>query len=316
LDLTRSKIARVKLPLSERKRMRKDIIFKSKGLSCAGWLYLPENIKAGQKAPAIVMAHGHSAVKEQYLAPFAARFAASGFVTLVFDYRYWGASEGEPRCQLFPLEQVEDYRNAITWISEQPEVDPARIGLWGSSYSGGIIAYVASIDKRVKALVGQVPGVISLDERRALNPARWDATSELLLRDRVQRYRTGAVNYMKVVTQEDEPCSLAGKEAYDFFMASRAVAPNWQNRITCESVEKMREFDAGRLIHWIAPAALLMIPAERDYLIPIGAVKAAYERAREPKGMLSLPVGHFEVYFEPWLSRSAGAAVDWFKKYL
>jgi fermentation-respiration switch protein FrsA (DUF1100 family) len=99
-------------------------------------------------------------------------------------------------------------------------------------------------------------------------------------------------------------------------MASREVAPTWRNQITFESVEKMREFDAGRLIHWVAPAALLLIPAEKDYLIPIDAVKAAYQRAREPKGMLSLPVGHFEVYFEPWLSKSAGAAVEWFRKYL
>lgn len=296
--------------------MRKNITFKSKGLNCAGWLYVPDNLKAGEKAPAIVMAHGHSAVKEQYLAPFAERFAAAGFVTLVFDYRWWGASEGEPRCQLFPLEQVEDYRNAITWVSEQPEVDPARIGLWGSSYSGGIIVYVATFDKRVKALVGQVPAVISLDERRALNPTRWDAVGELLLHDRINRYHTGAVNYVKVVTLENEPCSLAGKEAYDFFIASQRVAPNWRNRITFESVEKMREFDAGRLIHWVAPAALLLIPAEKDYLLPLSVVQAAYERAREPKGLLPLPVGHFEVYFEPWLSKSAGAAVDWFKKYL
>jgi uncharacterized protein len=296
--------------------MRKDITFKSKGLNCAGWLYLADDLNKGQKAPAIVMAHGHSAVKEQYLAPFAERFAAAGFATLVFDYRWWGSSEGEPRCQLFPLEQVEDYRNAITWVSDQPAVDPKRIGLWGSSYSGGIITYVATFDKRVRALVGQVPAVISLDDRRNMNPARWDAAGEMLLKDRIERYRTGAVNYMKVVTADNEPCSLAGKEACDFFMASRGVAPTWQNRITYESVEKMREFDAARLIHWVSPAALLLIPAEKDYLLPIDAVKTAYDRANEPKGIVPLPVGHFEVYFEPWLSIAAGAAVDWFKRYL
>jgi fermentation-respiration switch protein FrsA (DUF1100 family) len=296
--------------------MRKDITFKSKGLNCAGWLYVPDELKKGQKAPAIVMAHGHSAVKEQYLAPFAERFAAAGYVTLVFDYRFWGSSEGEPRCQLFPLEQVEDYRNAITWVSEQPEVDPKRIGLWGSSYSGGIIVYVATFDKRVKALVGQVPAVISLDDRRNMNPGRWDAVGDMLLKDRIERYRTGVVNYMKVVTADNEPCSLAGKEAYDFFIASQNVAPTWQNRITYESVEKMREFDAGLLIHWVSPAAMLLIPAEKDYLLPMSVVKAAYDRAGEPKGIMPLPVGHFEVYFEPWLSISAGAAVDWFKLFL
>jgi len=68
-------------------------------------------------------------VKEAILPDFADRFVESGFVTLVFDYRYFGDSEGEPRSQVFPLEMVEDLRNAITWVSDQPEVDSERIGI-------------------------------------------------------------------------------------------------------------------------------------------------------------------------------------------
>jgi hypothetical protein len=94
--------------------MRKDITFTSKGLRCRGWLYVPDDLAEGQRSPTIVMAHGFSAVKEMMLPDFAERFAAAGFVTLAFDYRYFGDSEGEPRSQLFPLEQVEDVRNAIT----------------------------------------------------------------------------------------------------------------------------------------------------------------------------------------------------------
>jgi dienelactone hydrolase len=132
--------------------MRKDIMFTSKGLHCRGWLFVPEGLQ-GRKAPTIVMGHGFTGVKEMGLANFAERFAAAGFVTLVFDYRYFGESEGEPRSQLFPLEQVEDFRNAVTWVSDQPEVDPQRIGLWGTSYGGGIATYVATFDKRIKAVV-------------------------------------------------------------------------------------------------------------------------------------------------------------------
>ena len=67
--------------------MRRDITFESKGLRCAGWLYVPDDLKEGQRAPTIVMAHGFSAVKEQNLDDYAERFAKAGFVTLVFDYR-------------------------------------------------------------------------------------------------------------------------------------------------------------------------------------------------------------------------------------
>jgi dipeptidyl aminopeptidase/acylaminoacyl peptidase len=109
--------------------MRTDISFMSCGLRCAGLLYVPDDSAAGQRLPAIVMAHGFSGVKEAYLPRFAEQFVAAGFVTLIFDYRYLGASEGEPRSQIIWHEQIEDYRNAITWVSEQPHVDPTRIGI-------------------------------------------------------------------------------------------------------------------------------------------------------------------------------------------
>ena len=150
--------------------MRRDISFTSEGLRCRGWLYVPDGLAEGQKSPTIVMVHGFSAVKEMGLPEFAQRFAAAGFVTLAFDFRYFGDSEGEPRSQLFPLEQVEDVRNAITWVSDQPEVDPQRIGVWGTSYGGGIVVYTATFDRRIQAVVAQVPATVSADFWRALAP--------------------------------------------------------------------------------------------------------------------------------------------------
>jgi len=296
--------------------MRKDIAFTSKGLRCRGWLYVPDNLAEGQKSPTIVMAHGFTAVKEMILPDFAERFAAAGFVTLAFDYRYFGDSEGEPRSQLFPLHQVEDVRNAITWVSGQPEVDPQRIGLWGTSYGGGIVVYTATFDRRVKAVVAQVPATTSPEFRRAMNPERWDSVGEFLLRDRIARYKTGAVNYMKVVAPEGEPCALPGNDPYEGYMTLAATSPTWRNQVTIESLEKIREFDPVSKAHWVAPTAMLLIPAEKDSLIPVDAVKETYEKAREPKALSVLPIEHFEIYSEPWFSKAAGAAIDWFEKYL
>jgi hypothetical protein len=235
---------------------------------------------------------------------------------LVFDFRYFGDSEGEPRSQLFPLHQVEDVRNAITWVSGQPEVDPQRIGLWGTSYGGGIVVYVATFDKRVKAVVAQVPSTTSPEFRRAMDPDRWDYVGEFLLRDRIERYKTGVVKYMKVVAPEGEPCALPGQKTYEGYMPLTESSPNWRNQVTIESLEKTREFDPVRLVHWVAPAALLLIPAEKDHLIPVEAVKDTYDRAREPKALLVLPIEHFEIYEEPWFSKAASTAIDWFEKYL
>ena len=115
---------------------RQDITFTSVGKKLVGWLYVPNGMKQGEKRPTIVMAHGWSAVKEMYLDDFAARFANGGFVVVVFDYRNFGDSEGEPRSHIDPSMQIEDYKNAITWAMLQPLVDGNRIGIWGSSYSG------------------------------------------------------------------------------------------------------------------------------------------------------------------------------------
>jgi len=298
--------------------MRKDVTFTSKGLHCSGWLYVPDDLKSSQKAAAIVMNNGLTGVKEAILPDYAERFVAAGFVTLVFDYRFFGDSEGEPRSQVFPLEMAEDCRNAITWVSQRPEVDPRRIGIWGTSYGGALVLWVGTFDKRVKAVVAQVPGVQSPPMRRAGNPERWDRLGELLLQDRIERYKTGLVNYMKLVAPEGEPCYLPGKEAYDGYMVMKEKAPNWRNQITLESLEKMREFDPVSSIELMSPTALLLIPAEKESLIPsyMDAVRATYERAQPPKNMIVQPIRHFEMYREPWLSKSADAAINWFKKYL
>lgn len=294
--------------------MRKDITFTSKGLRCSGWLYVPDDLKMDSKVPAIVMANGFTGVKEQVLPDFATRFVNAGFVTLVFDYRYFGDSEGEPRSQNFPLELVEDCRNAITWVSDQPEVDPHRIGIWGTSYGGGLALYIGTYDRRVKAVVSQVPYAPTPEQRRSKNPQSWDDMVKIFLKNRVERYKTGAVNYIKIVAPEGEPCVLPGKEAYEAYMSNKP--PNWRNQVTLESLEKMREFDPVSMVHMMSPTALLLIPAEKDSFFPLDFVKAIYEKAGEPKAISVFPIKHFEAYSEPWLSKLAGVAISWFEKYL
>ncbi len=295
--------------------MRKTVSFDSKGLRCSAWLYVPDKQRK-KKLPAIVMAHGFSCVKEQTLPDVAELFVAAGFVTLLFDYRFFGDSEGEPRNQLFPLEMVEDYRNAITWVSGQKEVDPQRIGIWGTSYSGGLVVYVGTFDKRVKAVVAQVSAIFGPGYRHAMNPAQWDSDGDFLLRDRIERYRNGVINYVKVVAPDGQPCYFPGKETYDYFMSTKEFAPNWRNQVTVESLEKIREFDPVSSVHLLSPTPLLLIPAENDSLIPSDTVMTVYEKVSEPKAILNLPITHYEIYREPWLSKAAEAAINWYRQYL
>lgn len=299
--------------------MHRDVTFLSKGMRCSGRLEVPDS--AGKRRlPAVILANGLAAIKGMILPDFAERFARAGFVTLSFDYRHFGDSEGEPRHQLFPLDEVEDVRNAVTWLSAQPEADPERIGLWGTSYGGGIVIYAAAFDPRVRTVVAQVPAAISLESRWKAHPAGWGTLAAILLQDRVTRYKTGAVNYFKIVSAAAEPCVLPGKEAYDAYMELATRAPgdpqNWTNGLTMESVEKLLEFDPVNPVFLVSPTPLLLIAAEQDSLLPVEGIKETYTRAREPKALTVLPIRHFEVYREPWLTRAADEAIAWFQKYL
>jgi fermentation-respiration switch protein FrsA (DUF1100 family) len=299
--------------------MRRDIRFKSEGLECAGWLYVPDDLAAGSRRPAIVMAHGFSATKEMYLQFFAESFCAAGFVTMVFDYRYLGGSEGEPRGRIVPHEQHQDYRNAITWAQQQPEVDPERIGIWGSSYSGAHVLHLGAFDKRVKAVVSQVPLVDGpANARRLMRADLFEGFRDILLADRAQRYQGGPVNYANVVAPEGTPSVLPTPDSYEWFTKTHAeLAPAWENRVTLESLEYFLEYRPGTSIELISPTPLLMIVAEADRLVPSDLAIAAYSRAHEPKALEIIPGGHFDAYTAgAGFARASGAAANWFRKHL
>ena len=296
--------------------MHKSISFKSKGLDCSAFLYIPEKTRPEEMAPAIIMAHGLSGVKEQALPHVAEKFSAAGFVTLVFDYRFHGDSEGEPRNQIFPLEMAEDYRNAITWISELPQVDPHRIGIWGTSLSGSLVLYVGTSDRRVKAVVAQVPALFNPTLRYARNPEKRDTDGDTISQNPIERYRSGDMNYINIVAPPGQTCVLPGKEAYDFFISTQVTAPNWRNQMTMESMGKIREFDSVSSAHLLSPTPIMFIPAENDGLVSPDVLNSVYGQISEPKALVSLPVTHFEIYRDPWLSRATDLAIDWYKQHL
>src|SRR4051794_32067380 len=107
------------------------------------------------------MAHGCGGRRDSGRRPFAERFAAAGLDAVVFDYRTFGASTGEPRQLIDWRRHREDYHAAIAFARGLPGVDADRIVLWGSAYSGGHVIAVAADDGRVAADDGRVAAVIS-----------------------------------------------------------------------------------------------------------------------------------------------------------
>jgi uncharacterized protein len=145
---------------------------------------------------------------------------------------------------------------------------------------------------------------------------RFDQARQMQTLSRVARYRTGVVNYHKVVAPPGVPCTMSQPGSYEAFMRATKGSKIWRNDVADESGEKVFEFDPVSLIHLISPTPLLMIPAEHDNILPLDMLVAAYERAGKPKAMSTVACGHFDVYEEPWLTTTAGLAIDWFRKYL
>ncbi|KAK3705801.1 hypothetical protein LTR37_013108 [Vermiconidia calcicola] len=146
---------------------RKDVEFKtSDGLTLRGWFFGPQS--SSGKTPCLVMAHGWSALKEMDLDAFAEHFTSKLSVScLVYDNRCFGASEGQPRHEIIPFLQQSDYSDAITYAQSLEEVDADKIGIWGSSYSGGHVLAVGAVDRRVKAVLSQVVELLRANDPSA-----------------------------------------------------------------------------------------------------------------------------------------------------
>jgi uncharacterized protein len=296
--------------------MRQDIEFDAEGATLRGWLYLPDG--AAGPVPTIVMAHGFSAVKEMYLDSFAEAFAAGGLGALVFDNRNFGASDGEPRQEIDPWQQVRDYRHAITYAQTRPEVDADRIGVWGSSYSGGHALVLGAVDKRVRCVACQVPLVSGFRNIQRLVRQDFVAGNRAAFdQDRAARYRGEPPAMVPVVDPDPMATSaLPTPDSWEWFSETgKSRAPAWKNEVTLRTVEMLMEYEPSAYLERISPTPLLMVVAAGDHLTPTDLALEAFQRAREPKKLVLLAGGHFDAYVKDFDAASS-AARDWFLEHL
>ncbi len=297
--------------------MRKDIEFKTEdGVTLRGWHYVPDGRQG--RVPTVVMAHGFSAVKEMYLDQFAEAFAAAGLASVVFDNRNFGASDGEPRQEIDPWQQVRDYRDAITYAETLEETDPERIGIWGSSYSGGHVLVVGAIDRRVKCVVSQVPLASGhANARRLIRSDHLAGVQGMFAEDRRARMAGKPPAMMPVVAEDPtSPSALPTPDSWAWFTATaRTRAPSWKNEVTLRSVEMFTEYEPGSYVSFISPTPLLMVVALGDVLAIADLALAAYERALAPKQLVTLAGGHFDAYVDDFDAASK-PAVAWFTQHL
>lgn len=299
--------------------MVETVRFVSQGVTCVADLLLPEGADERGPWPGLIIGRGFGGVRAANVRE-AVHFARAGYVVFSIDYRTFGESEGEPRAQAFPLAHVEDFRNAISYLQTRPEVDPARIGLWGTSFAGGVVLYAAAVDRRVKAVAAQMPIVHGRRWLRSLRtPEQWEMLLAALDADRERRYRGESSRMIPLSGHYDELCAMptGDRNMAAHFVTLKRTFPTWREDVTLESVERVLELDVIGVLDQIAPrAACLITAAGVDHVHPLDQIQEAYARCLEPRRLVLLPYDGLDLRFEPGWSAALDAAIEWLDLHL
>lgn len=290
----------------------REVVFYSDGVRLEGLLQRPDGLRTGERRPAVILCSGYQGLKEIIPAKLWGPFTAAGYVCLAFDYRGFGTSDGE-RGRMLPLEQVEDIRNAITFLEQQPEVDPAAIGLVGWGFGGGVVVQTAADDTRVRA-VACLNGIG--DGGRAVRDSRpyvdWLAMQDRIAEDRVRRVMTGRSE--RVSPWDVVPLDPTTRENVDEDMYGRHS--RFGVDMSLQSAEAYYAFRPERSVHRVSPRPLLIVHGVRNGLHPIDEARRLYARAREPKTLIEVAGGHHLDWIQPehpLYRTTIPRIIDWFR---
>ncbi|KAL7931454.1 Alpha/Beta hydrolase protein [Trichoderma chlorosporum] len=294
------------------------------GVTLRGDLYMPNT--AAKEVPIVVMTQGLTLLKEHYLPSFAERFTVAGYAVLIYDHRGWGSSEGQPRNAVNPMQQAEDYHDAVIFARTVPGVDRNRIAMWGIGHSGGAAMISAGNDDYIKAVVLVMP----------LPSGARDAAGfplELIEQGRAERLaRTQdpslGETYVQVWDNSSEQASgergqiiLHSPPAYDFISGGKqrsdAAGTPWENKITLRSLYDIGRVEPRDYIRRISPRPLLYLAAVEDPLTaPYEEHKRVFEQAGEPKQFVTLNNHHVATYFGTSFEENITAQIEFLNKNL
>jgi pimeloyl-ACP methyl ester carboxylesterase len=291
---------------------REDVAFASATDTCAAWLYRPEGVSG--PAPCVAMAHGFSATRADGLPAYAERFAAAGMAVLLFDYRHFGDSTGEPRQLVDIGRQHDDYRAAIAFARTLGGIDAQRIALFGTSFSGGHVVVVAAKDPSLRAVVAQAPfadGLATVASVPPRNALRWML---LGLADQAAALAGRSPRLMPAVGPAGNFAAMTAPEAKAGFEAIVPADSRWRNEVPARIMLRRATYRPVRSAPAVA-CPLLVCVCERDATAPPGAAVKMAERA--PRGEVArFPVGHFDLFVGEHFERAVALQTEFLQRHL
>ena len=279
---------------------------------CAGVFVRPEKTA---DAPCLVLAHGFGALKEGGPVRIAERFAEEGFAGLAFDYRYFGESGGEPRQFLNVKRQLEDWRAAIAYARTLEGVDGGRVGLWGSSYSGGHAMALAAEDHTIGAAISQAPYTDGIKTLMALGPVRSATLTIAALRDLASAGLGREPRTVPIVGPPGSVGAMTTPDSEPGYAAMYDEGIEWRNEFTPRAVLEMPLYSPGKRAGDIQCPLLVQVCSDDAITPPAPAIEAA---ARAPKGELITyaGLGHFDIYRGEPFERAVADQLDFLNRHL
>ena len=287
---------------------RQDIQFVSQGLHCAGWFFKAQN---REKAPCIVLGHGFGGTKELRLDAYAQAFARAGYHAMVFDYRHFGDSEGEPRQILDIKKQQQDWKAAIAYARGIEGVDADKMILWGTSFSGGHVIPVAIEDGGIKAVISQVPNLSGFATTRATGIFQGLRLGIAALRDRARALLGKTPYYIKIVGQPGDLAAMTAPGAYEGVLKLMPDGYIENEDVAARIILDVSLYSPGRRASEMT-MPWLVLAAQADTTTPVWpAIKAAM---KAPKGQLIMyKSGHFDMYVPPYFDETVQDQIRFLK---
>jgi len=268
---------------------RAEVSFPSGDAACAAWLYRPP-----QASACVVLAHGWTGVREQRLDAYAERFADAGLAALVFDYRHFGASEGEPRSLLDIRRQLADWRAAVAFARGQAGIEPDLLALWGSSFSGGHVIVTAASNPLIAAVVAQVPFADGLANLARLGPAHALRLTLAGLRDQAGALAGRPPRMLASVGPPGSKAVMNSPDAEPGFLALNPEGLSWPNEAAARVALRVGAYRPIRSASQVRCPVLFAL-ADDDVITPPDL--AEKEAALMPRAEVRrYPGGHFDPY--------------------
>ena len=224
------------------KFIREDVDFYSSGTRCSAWLYLPTG---DRKCSVIVMAHGLGGVREMRLNTYAERFSAAGYACFLFDYRYYGASDGQKRQRINVKEQLADWAGAISFVKKCDKVDGSKVLLFGSSFSGGHVITLSSKRKDILAAVAQCPYTNTLATLGTLSPLSAVKTIPLVIADLLSCLTGYHPVMLKLIAAPGKAAIMAVADYQEFFEQIPANS-NFVNKAPARTLLEFIKYSPSR----------------------------------------------------------------------